>query len=282
MPLQVDQHRRTAGLRHSLRQALNMAPAPVRHRNRQRAEQHVVDAAVECRWHPRQQRLRHLGRQAHGQVTRRAEHVAHRVELALRQLQRRQVLLVAPERKLLAQRCASRMPSKPRGPAPERGAPLRQRHRLPGRNLPPRRLQVRHQDPPRHPVDRKMMDAKKQPPRPLRPGIEPHRLQHQAGRRIEPPLGSLRLQPRSAPATLRHPRLGHPRLGHPRLGRPARARRPAAAAVHSAPLAGSPAASRRPHQAEAAAHRDAQAAPQARPQDDPPSSPPAPSAASPG
>ena len=50
MPLQIDQHR--------LADAPAAPPAPLRQRNRQRGQQHVVDAAMERRRHPRQQRAR--------------------------------------------------------------------------------------------------------------------------------------------------------------------------------------------------------------------------------
>ena len=87
-----------------------------------------------------------------------------------------------------------RMRRQPLRPIPERRPPRRQRDRLSGRDRLPGRRQVRHQDPPRHAVDRKMMDRKPQPPGPLRPGIEPQRLHHHAGRRAEPPLRGLRLR----------------------------------------------------------------------------------------
>ena len=120
--------------------------------------------------------------------------VASRIEPLRRKQQRRLALHPAPERKLLRNAVGPRMRRQPLRPIPERRPPRRQRHRLSGRDRLPGRRKVRHQDPPRHAVDRKMMDRKPQPPGPLRPGIEPQRLHHHAGRRTEPPLRGFRLR----------------------------------------------------------------------------------------
>src|SRR3546814_11041430 len=65
---------------------------------------------------------------------------------------------------LLPDALAPRMLRKPLRPAPEWRPPRRQHHGLPARDRPPRRSQIRHQDPPRHSVDRQVMDRKPQPP----------------------------------------------------------------------------------------------------------------------
>jgi hypothetical protein len=95
-----------------------------------------------------------------------------------------------PEPKLFNPDRILRLGRKPLRPAAERGAARPQRRLKAARNRLPGRRQIRHQDAPRHPVHRKMMDRQQQPPRLPRPGIEPHRLQHHAGPRRKPALGA--------------------------------------------------------------------------------------------
>ena len=128
---------------------------------------------------------RHRSRQRQRQMPGRAQRVARRIEPLLRPAAATAARCIPLQNESsCATLCVPRMRRKPLRPAPERRPPRRQRNRLPRRDRLPRRRQVRHQDPPRHPVDRKMMDRKPQPPGTLRPGIEPHRLHHHAGRRI--------------------------------------------------------------------------------------------------
>ena len=134
------------------------------------------------------------GRQRQRQMPRRAKPVASGIKPLRRDQQRRLALHAAPEWKLLSNALLLRMRRKPLRPVPERRPPQRQRHCLSGRDRLPGRRKVRHQDPPRHAIDRKMMDRKPQPPGPRRSGIEPHRLHHHAGRRTEPPLRGFRLR----------------------------------------------------------------------------------------
>jgi hypothetical protein len=85
MTLDVDQNRRTsvaviernAGTRRTI-----LPPLPIDDGQYQSGQQHLVDAAMECRRHPRQQRLGHRGRQRQRQMPGRAVHVPHRIELS--------------------------------------------------------------------------------------------------------------------------------------------------------------------------------------------------------
>ena len=141
-----------------------MPPAPVRNRKHKPGQQHVVDAAMKQRRHPRQQRIRHGGRQRQPQMPGAAKPVARGIELVLHQQQRGQSRHPAPKRKLRDNAGVPRLRRQLFRPAPKRRPARRQRNRPPRRDRSPRRCQVRHQDPPRHPVDRKMMDRKPQPP----------------------------------------------------------------------------------------------------------------------
>src|SRR5262249_54998386 len=78
--LHINQHRSTA--------ATATAPTPLRNGQRQPGEQHMLDAAMERRRYPRQQRLRHRSRQRQRELTSRANGVARRIERALNQRQR--------------------------------------------------------------------------------------------------------------------------------------------------------------------------------------------------
>ncbi len=121
--LQIEQHRSA--------RAAAPPPAPVRNRHRQPGQQHVVDAAMERRRHPRQQRRRELGRQREREVPGRAADVAHRIERAVDQRQRRLTQHGAPQRKLRQPPLVLRVRGKPVRPAPERG-PARRRRRHQG------------------------------------------------------------------------------------------------------------------------------------------------------
>ena len=77
MTLKIDQHR-IAG-------APTTPPAPVRNRQHQAGQQHIVDAAMKRRRHPRQQRARDRSRQCERELPRRPADVARRIERALNQ-----------------------------------------------------------------------------------------------------------------------------------------------------------------------------------------------------
>ena len=235
-------------------------PAPLRNRQHQAGQQHIVDAAMEGRRHSRQQRPRDRSRQREREMAGRADDVPIRIERAVNQRQQparsasrsRTQAPPAPRRilRLAASRCAQRT---------QRGAARPQRRRPAARNRLPGRRKIRHQDAPRHPVHRKMMDHQQQPPRLPRSGIEPHRLQHHAGRRRKPRSGASRLLRRCRRAAPPHR---------------ARKHRPAAGRSPPAPrqAAQSPGPSRRSSAAAtsaAATHRDDRAPPAGPQSDDP-------------
>ena len=131
--------------------------APLGHRHRQSGQQHDVDAAMEHRRHPRQQRRGHRRRQRQRQLPRRRPPCRARIERPRprggRRAQHRppETELLDPLRRarLLGKRAPTAATTCPpaAAPAPRRAPPR------------PRRRQIRHQDPPRHPVDHQMMDA---------------------------------------------------------------------------------------------------------------------------
>ena len=105
-----------------------MPPAPVRHRHHQAGQQHIVDAAMEGRRQPGQQRAGDGGRQRERELAGRAADVARRIERAVDQRQRRRAQHAAPERKLVVEaRRILGVRRQPLRPAPERGAAWRQR-----------------------------------------------------------------------------------------------------------------------------------------------------------
>ena len=176
--LDIHQHRRPA--------PTPAPPAPVAQRNRKSGQQHLLHAAMKARRHLRQQRLRHRSRQRHLQMARRPDNVAPGIERAIQQRQRRLTQQVPPERQLRNHPRIQRVRRKLMRPAPERGPARRQLNRLPRRSLSPRRRQVRHQDPPRHPVHHQMMQHQQQPAGAIRPAVNPHRLQHRPRRWRQP------------------------------------------------------------------------------------------------
>ena len=147
-------------------------------------------------------RARDLRRQREREMPRRAADVAHRIERAVNQRQRRRAQHAAPERKLPERgphparaRQAAAPTAGTRSRAPPAPAPAR------GKRLPGRR-KLRQQDAPRHSVHRQMMDGQQQPAGCIRPGVEPHRLHHHPGRRRKPalaPLAPPRLCTRAVP-----------------------------------------------------------------------------------
>src|SRR5215470_5877109 len=197
--LHINQHR-SAGV-------TTTALTPLHNGQRQPGEQHMLDAAMERRRHPRQQPLRDRSRQRQRQPTRRANRVARRIERAVNQRQRALTQQPPPERKLANARRILRPRRQPLRPPTKRGPPRRQRRHGAARNRLPRRRKLRHQDAPRHPVNRKMMDGHQQTPRMLRSGIKPHRLHQHSRRRRKPALRrsrmlvNARLTPRSIKTT---------------------------------------------------------------------------------
>src|SRR5262249_6655903 len=139
--------------------ATTAAPTPLRNRQRKPSEQHMLDAAMERRRHPCQQRLRQRNRQRQREPTRRPHRVARRIERAINQRQRGCAQLLPQKRKPANARCILRPQLKPLRPPPKRGPTRRQRRHRATRNRRPRRRKLRHQDAPRHPVNRKMMDG---------------------------------------------------------------------------------------------------------------------------
>src|SRR6266481_4341329 len=197
--LHINQHR-SAGVTAT-------APTPLRNGQRQPGEQHMLDAAMERRRYPRQQRLRERSRQRQREPTSRANGVARRIERAVNQRQRALAQHPGPKRKLANARRILRTQLKPLRPPPKRGSARRQRRNPAARNRRPRRRKLRHQDAPRHPVNRKMMDGQQQTTRPLRSGVKPHRLHQHSSRRQKPALrrsrmlADARLTPRSIKTT---------------------------------------------------------------------------------
>ena len=162
--LEIEQHRMACTLTRTCTLtricAPAMPPAPVRHRHHQAGQQHIVDAAMEGRRQAGQQRAGEGGRQRERELAGRAADVAGRIEAAVDQRQRRRAQHAAPERKLVVEaRRILGVGRQPLRPAPERGAPWRQRRLPAARNRLPGRGQVRQQDAPGHAVDRKMMDG---------------------------------------------------------------------------------------------------------------------------
>ena len=184
MSLEVEQHRAA--------RSPPAPPAPVRNRHHQAGQQHIVDAAMEGRRHPRQQRSRERRRQRERETPGRAVDVADWIERAVDQRQRRRIKHPAPERKLRDAAAIARMRRQPLRPAAKRGSPRRRRRHAAARNRLPRRRKLRHQDAPRHPVHRQMMDRQQQPAARLRAGVEPDCRNHHPRRRVEPALGRRR------------------------------------------------------------------------------------------
>ena len=176
--LDIDQNR-IAG-------ALSAPPAPLGNRHRQARQQHIVDPGIERRRYSRQQRSGHRCRQRHGQMAGVARDVAIPIKRAIDQGQRRCAEHRVPEAELLhAHRvgCGCRQPLRP---APQRRALRQQLRRAASCKRPIGRRQIRHDDPPRHAIHRKMMNGQQQPSRCLRPGVEPHCPHHRAGPRRKP------------------------------------------------------------------------------------------------
>ena len=152
---------------------------------------------MERRRNPRQQRPRHLGRQRQRQMPGRAGNVAHR-DRATRQpatatarsasrVQNAKLPNAAcASRASAASRCDHRRNEVPRGGSAGTRPP---------RNRLPRRRKVRHQDAPRHPVHRQVMDRQQQPSGRCAPASN-----HTACT-ITPAAGASRARP---PAPVRH------------------------------------------------------------------------------
>src|SRR6266516_2664864 len=194
--LHINQHRSTG--------ATTTAPTPLRYGQRQPGEQHMLDAAMERRRYPRQHRLRERNRQRQREPTGRAHGVARRIERTINQRQRALTKHPRPKRKLANARRILRPRRQPLRPPTKRRSPRRQHRHPAARNRRPRRRKLRHQDAPRHPVHRKMMDGQQQTTRPMRAGIKPHRLHH-------------RPEPRRKPALRRTPMLADARLAPPSI-----------------------------------------------------------------
>ena len=187
MSLDIQQH----GV--PLTAATAMPAAPVRNRERQTGQQHVVDARMEGGRNAGQQRCRHLGRQRERELLRGAGEIARAIERAVEQRQRRRIPHPGPERQLCHSLRRLGILLQLMRPAPERRAARRQRGRLAMSDRLPGGLEVGQQDAPRHPVDRQMMDDQQQPAGILSSGIEPHRLQHRPTGWRKPPGRLLRL-----------------------------------------------------------------------------------------
>ena len=189
----VEQHRMAAAPHPGIRRALTMTtlhmpPAPVRHRNHQRGQQHVLDAAMKQRRHPGRQRPCHLTES----VSRRCPDVpatSRPASSLLLDQQQRRLLRTARQCDNLRNHLSHRARAQAAPPSPEQSpAPAA---RPPARATEPTPTQGRRQHPPRHPVDRKVMDRQPQPP-----GIA------QPRRRATPPAASARrrIEPASASA----------------------------------------------------------------------------------
>ena len=122
-----------------------------------------------------------------------ADDVARRIEPAFDNRKCRRAQHPAPERKLPHPPSFPCLLRKPVRPPPQRRATRRQRRHSTACKRPPHRRKISHQNAPRYPVNRQMMDAQQQTTRSSRTGIEPHRLHHYARRRRKPLLGRLRM-----------------------------------------------------------------------------------------
>ena len=167
---QIDKHRRPA--------RPTAPPAPVRNRNHQAAQQHIVDAAMKRRRDLRQQRSRQRRRQLHRQMPRRPRCVAPPIQLAIKQAHRPSAQHPKPLRKLRLPPSRLRLLHKPPPPPPIRGPARRKLRQSSRRYRRPTRRKVRYQYPPRHPVHRQMMNAHQHHPgrrRAHRPPRQPPR-----------------------------------------------------------------------------------------------------------
>ena len=154
-----------------------------------------------------------------------------------------------------ADRRMLRMRRKPLRKAAERSAPWRQRRLLSARNRLPCRRKIRHQDAPRHSVNRQMMDRQQQPPG---PPPRRHRTTPPAaspGRRSKPLLARPAPPRQCSGAAPPHPDRAH------RSRRRHAARIDRAAGRH---LEGGVSAAAMPSHSAAAMHRDDRAQPAAR------------------
>ena len=264
MALEIEQHR-IAG-------ASILPPAPVRNGQDQTGQQHIVDAAMKRRRHPRQQRSRDRSRQREREMTRRAGDVAIGIERAVNQGRSRLTQHPGPERKLADAARILRVRRQPLRPTAERGAARRQRRRMAARNRLPGRRKVRHQDAPRHPVHRQDDGWSAAAARPAAAPASNH-----TACTITPAAGASRLSAACAcsPMQATSPAASSPQMS---MRRRHSAAGTAPGGAISRPHRRSPQAQRRA----AATHRDDRAQPARRRSDDPPQDPPAPAAASPG
>jgi hypothetical protein len=185
VPLQIKQNGRAG--------APVTPPAPVRNRQYQARQQHLVDAAMEGRRNAGQQSPRDRSRQREREMPRRAGDVPIGSERTVNQRKSRLTQHPGPERKFSHHARILRVSPQTLGPTTQRGSGRHQRRRPPARNRLPGRRQIRHQDAPRHPVHHKVMNGEQQPSGSLRSGIQPHRLHHHPGRRSKPPFRRQRL-----------------------------------------------------------------------------------------
>ena len=269
----------------SHRSPLHMPPAPVRNRKRKPGQQHVVDAAMEHRRHPRQQRIRHRGRQRQPSDARpcqagRARHracpptsssegrpciplqnessamtPASRACAESRSAQRRNDVPRAGSATARPRR--DRQPTPPPGPAPGSATTPRRPQDDGSKATAARPARHRHQTTPPAPSRRPRDQAwpPRLPPPPRSARARPHR---QSPRR---PIGTPDLHPPQA--SRRRNRPGRHNLKPPSHLAPRYRVLPSIVAA-------------------AAARRDDPAARQAPPPDAPAEAPPAPAAASPG
>src|SRR5882724_1228112 len=173
MAFQFDQHR-IAG-------PIAPAPAPIRNRQRQARQQHVVHLTMEQRRHTPQQGCRSRPIQCHRQMTRVRHHIPLRIKRPRSQTGVRSRQHRFPQRQLRTP--LLRKSRKMLRPAPERCPDRRQRRLSPGPHRRPCLRQIRHQDPPRHAVHNQMMHRQQQTSRLRCCRVKPYRLHHHAGRR---------------------------------------------------------------------------------------------------
>ncbi len=172
VPLERDQHR--LGVLDAV------VPPPLAHRQRQRGQQHVVDPGVERRRHAGQQRERVFHGKPQGQPLD-AGQVADGVQGPRGERGVGAGEDVGPQWQLGDPPGPARLVHKQVRPAAERRPGSLQvlraggaagGHGLPGGG------QVRQQDPPRHPVDDRVVHREQQRPRTALSRVEPHRLRH--------------------------------------------------------------------------------------------------------
>ena len=180
--LQPDQRRVRRGPGHA------PGPAPAGQRQREAGQQPVVGAAAEHRGHRVQQGLGDVGRHLDAHRVHGGRDIASGVQLPCSQHRLFGAQDLLPSGQFRDPPRGGRLVGERVRPSPERGAHAR---RFGGEAVTdplPDGRQVRHQDPPRHPVDDQVVQHDQQPVG-GRVGGEPHELRHDARVGVQPVRG---------------------------------------------------------------------------------------------